>query len=130
MHRRSAVLAALLLVLGLSLAARPVAAARPAAAPAAATPIQVYGSWHCGNDACTWATVRDMTDFDTKNHWIIDRGDGSGKPPVNLLLLGLGIPPRQHNKPPDSDHANGGPTAFPSFHRDRGWCFGNPSSCS
>ena len=24
----------------------------------AATPIQVYGSWLCGNDECTWATVR------------------------------------------------------------------------
>jgi hypothetical protein len=44
---------------------------------AAQTPMQIYGAWHCGNDACTWATVRNMTDFDTKNHWIIDRGDGS-----------------------------------------------------
>jgi len=23
---------------------------------ATATPVQVYGSWHCGNDACTGAT--------------------------------------------------------------------------
>jgi hypothetical protein len=30
--------------------------------------LQVYGAWHCGNDYCTWATVRNMTDFDTKNH--------------------------------------------------------------
>jgi len=47
-----------------------------ASLPAHATQIQVYGAWHCGNDFCTWASVRDMTDFDTKNHWIIDRGDG------------------------------------------------------
>src|SRR4029077_99439 len=40
--------------------------------------MQVYGAWHCGNDYCTWASVRNMTDFDTKNHWLIDRGDGSG----------------------------------------------------
>src|SRR5213592_2119795 len=52
---------------------------------ASATPIQIYGTWHCGNDACTWATVRDMTDFDAKNHWIIDRGDGV--PSVNLVVL-------------------------------------------
>jgi hypothetical protein len=46
------------------------------AAAATSTPIQVYGAWHCSNDACTWAAVRNMTDFDTANHWLIDRGDG------------------------------------------------------
>ena len=40
--------------------------------------MQIYGAWHCGSDFCTWASVRNMTDFDTKNHWMIDRGDGSG----------------------------------------------------
>ena len=35
---------------------------------AIATPLQIYGAWHCSNDACTWGTVRNMTDFDTKNH--------------------------------------------------------------
>lgn len=34
-------------------------------------PIQVYGAWHCGNDFCTWASVRNMTDFDTQNRWLI-----------------------------------------------------------
>src|SRR5258708_39388890 len=53
----------------------------------AQTQIQIYGSWHCGNDFCTWGSVRDMTDFDTKNHWLIDRGDGSGLPSVNLVVL-------------------------------------------
>ena len=52
------------------------------ASAATLTPIQVYGSWLCGNDECTWATVRNMTDFDTDNHWLIDRGNGS--PSVNL----------------------------------------------
>ena len=46
----------------------------------------VYGAWHCGNDACTWAGVRDMTDFDQKNRWLVDRGDGSGQPAVNLVV--------------------------------------------
>src|SRR5437016_14325883 len=36
----------------------------------AQTQIQIYGSWHCGSGFCTWGSVRDMTDFDTKNHWI------------------------------------------------------------
>src|SRR6476660_1151062 len=50
-----------------------------------ATPIQVYGVWHAGNDACIWASVRNLTEFDQKNHWIIDRGDG--RPSVNLVIL-------------------------------------------
>jgi len=33
--------------------------------PAANAQMQIYGAWHCGNDACTWASVRNMTDFDT-----------------------------------------------------------------
>ena len=53
----------------------------------AQTPIQIYGAWHCSNDYCTWGTVRNMTDFDTANHWLIDRGDGSGLPSVNLVVL-------------------------------------------
>ena len=24
------------------------------------TPVQIYGSWHCGNDYCTWAAERDL----------------------------------------------------------------------
>src|SRR5439155_12691315 len=44
--------------------------------------MQVYGLWHCYTDACSWASVPDMTLFDTNNHWIIDRGDGH--PSVNV----------------------------------------------
>jgi hypothetical protein len=47
--------------------------------------VDVYGAWHCGNDYCTWSTVRGATEFDQKNHWLIDRGDG--KPSVNLVVL-------------------------------------------
>src|SRR5688572_11520480 len=36
-------------------------------AAASATPVSVYGAWHCGNDFCTWSTVRSVTEFDSKN---------------------------------------------------------------
>jgi len=68
-----------------------VGAALMAAAGASAqttTPIQVYGAWHCGNDYCTWSTVRSTdkgSDFDSKNHWLVD-GNG-GKPAVNVVVL-------------------------------------------
>ena len=74
---------------------------------ASATPIQVYGTWHCGNDACTWATVRNMTDFDAKNHWIIDRGDGG--PSVNLVVLSFVNPLKLLNQTNDSGTVNGVP---------------------
>ena len=79
---------------------------------AGSTPISVYGSWHCGNDACTWATVRDMTDFDTKNRWLIDRGDGSGKPSVNLVILSFVNPLKLLNKTTDSGNTNGIPNGM------------------
>ena len=79
---------------------------------AAQTPMQIYGAWHCGNDACTWATVRNMTDFDTKNHWIIDRGDGSGLPSVNLIVLSFVNPLKLLNKTNDSGDVNGVPVGM------------------
>jgi hypothetical protein len=47
--------------------------------------VDVYGAWHCGNDYCTWGTVRTVAEFDAKNHWLIDRGDET--PSVNLVVL-------------------------------------------
>jgi hypothetical protein len=79
------------------------------AGPAHATPISVYGAWHCGNDYCTWGSVRDMTDFDQKNHWLIDRGDGSGLPSVNLVVLSFVQPLKLLNKTTDSQTLNGVP---------------------
>ena len=57
------------------------------APPVAENPVQleVYGVWHCGNDYCTWGSVRDVSDFDADNYWLIDRGDGI--PSVNLVVL-------------------------------------------
>ena len=79
------------------------------AAPAHATPVSVYGAWHCGNDACTWASVRDMTDFDQKNHWLIDRADGTGLPSVNLVVLSFVQPLKLLNKTTDAQTLNGVP---------------------
>ncbi|MBO4206524.1 hypothetical protein GSF22_11000 [Micromonospora echinofusca] len=60
-------------------------AAPAAPTPRAATPVQIYGAWHCGNDFCTWGTVRSVAEFDSQNHWLVDRGDG--RPSVNLVVL-------------------------------------------
>jgi len=78
----------------------------------AQTSMQVYGAWHCGSDFCTWASVRDMTDFDTKNHWLIDRGDGSGQPSVNLVVLSFVQPLKLLNKTNDSGDLNGVPVGM------------------
>src|ERR1051326_767105 len=89
-------------------------AAKPNPKPAAAmfTNISVYGAWHCGNDFCTWFTVRNMTDFDARNHWIIDRGDGS--PSVNLVVLSFVEPLKLLNKTNDSGTSNGLPIGMNS----------------
>ncbi|MGW8267734.1 MAG: hypothetical protein ACWGSQ_15320 [Longimicrobiales bacterium] len=55
--------------------------------PTDPTPIQIFGVWHAGDDYAEWGTVRDMIEFDLANYWIIDRGDGSGLPSVNLVVL-------------------------------------------
>ncbi len=74
---------------------------------AAATNVSVYGSWHCGNDFCTWSSVRNMTDFNTRNHWLIDRGDGS--PSVNLVVLSFVQPLKLLNKTNDAGTSQGIP---------------------
>jgi hypothetical protein len=83
--------------------------AGPAQAAVAATPTppQVYGAWHCSNDACLWGTVRDMTDFDHNNHWLIDRGDS--RPSVNLVVLSFVNPLRLLNMTTDAQTLNGVP---------------------
>jgi hypothetical protein len=82
---------------------------KPNEAPAAAamTPISVYGAWHCGNDFCTWASIRNMTDFDTRNRWLIDRGNG--QPSVNLVVLSFVHPMRLLNKTNDAGTSEGIP---------------------
>src|ERR1044072_2460408 len=77
------------------------------AALATPTPIQVYGVWHAGNDACTWATVRTIAEFDSKNHWLIDRGNG--QPSVNLIILSFVNPLKLMNSTTDAGNLNGVP---------------------
>jgi hypothetical protein len=77
------------------------------ALPGIAAAIEVYGAWHCGNDYCTWGTERDMTDFGTNNHWLIDRGDGY--PSVNLVVLSFVHPLKLLNKTTDAETLNGVP---------------------
>lgn len=96
-----------------SLAATALAVAAIVAPPtewadaATGTPAQVYGAWHCSDDACTWATVRDMADFDQKNHWLIDRGDD--RPSVNLVVLSFVNPLNLLNGTTGSGTADGVP---------------------
>ncbi len=85
--------------------------ATPRKAPAVTapfvTPISVYGAWHCGNDFCTWASVRNMTDFDTRNRWLVNRGNGL--PSVNLVVLSFVHPLRLLNKTTDASTSLGIP---------------------
>jgi len=71
------------------------------------TPIQIFGAWHCSDDACTWATVRSASDFDAKNHWLIDRGNG--QPSVNLVILSFVHPLKLLNGTTDAGTLNGVP---------------------
>src|SRR5688572_8879557 len=81
--------------------------AGPTPTPSPATQLQIYGAWHCGNDACTWAAVRTVTEFDSKNHWLIDRGDG--RPSVNLVVLSFVNPLKLLNRTTDAGNLNGVP---------------------
>ena len=73
----------------------------------ATTPIQVYGSWLCSNDYCTWGAQRDLAEFDSKNHWLVDRGDG--RPSVNLVVLSFVHPYRLLKKTTDAQTLSGIP---------------------
>ncbi|GAA1365721.1 hypothetical protein [Catellatospora chokoriensis] len=100
---------ALLLAVLIGLAGPLPAAAAPPSAPqaAAVTPIQIYGAWHCGNDACLWATPRSVAEFDSQNHWLVDRGDG--RPSVNLVVLSFVNPLKLLNQTTDAATVNGVP---------------------
>jgi hypothetical protein len=87
-------------------------AVSPPAAAAAATPIQVYGAWHCSNDACLWATVRTVAEFDSQNHWLVDRGNG--QPSVNVVVLSFVNPLRLLNQTTDAGNLNGVPRGMTS----------------
>ena len=97
---RSRVLAvaAALVVLSVTVAAKPGGGGGGGGLSPTPTPIQIFGAWHCSNDACTWATARTVGRVRPKNHWLIDRGDG--RPSVNLVILEL-RPPAEAAEPDD-----------------------------
>ena len=82
--------------------------------PGDGSSFQVYGAWQCSNDNCSWQTVRDMTDFDNKNHWMIDRGDGSGLPSINVAVLSFVQPTKLLNLTNDAATVNGIPIGMNS----------------
>jgi hypothetical protein len=67
----------------------------PTPTTAPATPISVFGAWTCGDHFCDWSLVRDMTEFDLNNHWLIDRGNG--QPSVNVVVLAFANPLKMLN---------------------------------
>jgi hypothetical protein len=72
--------------------------------------MQVYGLWHCYDDACSWASVPNITTFDTNNHWIVDRNkDNTFHPSVNVVVLSFVDPVKLMNKTNDSSTVNGIP---------------------
>ena len=75
-----------------------------------ATPIEAYGVWHAGNDYCLWGSVRSIIEFDQKNHWLIDSGDGV--PSVNLVILSFVHPLKLMSKTTDSQTLNGVPVGM------------------
>jgi len=115
---RGSILAAAALLLAATTAVLPAASAPVSALGAAraeaatATPVQIYGAWHCSDDACTWGTVRTLADFDANNHWLIDRGDG--KPSVNLVVLSFVDPLKLLNATTDAGDASGVPVGMTS----------------
>lgn len=121
--RRSLLLAAVLLLLASG--APPAAAALPAGLQAgmstpaeianasqAVTPVQIYGAWHCGNDYCTWGAVRSIAEFDSQNHWLIDRGDA--RPSVNVVVLSFVNPLSLLHQTTDATTLNGVPRGMTS----------------
>lgn len=81
----------------------------PPPPPPGGNSMQIFGVWHCGNNYCDWSVPRDMVEFDSQNRWIIDRGDGSGLPSVNLVVLSFLQPMKVLNKTNDAITVNGVP---------------------
>ncbi|HYM78649.1 MAG TPA: hypothetical protein VE377_21950 [Candidatus Dormibacteraeota bacterium] len=87
--------------------------------------LQVYGAWHCYTDGCSWASVPNMTTFDTDNRWMIDRDlNSTYLPSVNLVILSFVDPVKLMNLTTDSGDTNGIPvgmnTAVISYFQSRG----------
>src|SRR5258706_3598367 len=117
--RRSVLLAAVLILLAPAVDALPASAQAHVSTPVkiasgnlAGTPVQIYRAWHCGNDYCTWGAVRSIGEFDSQNHWLIDRGDG--RPSVNLVVLSFVNPLPLLRQTIDAATLNGVPRGMTS----------------
>jgi hypothetical protein len=78
-------------------------------------PLSIYGVWHCGNSFCDWSQVRDKTDFEAANRWIIDAdGDGNFRPAVNLVVLSFLKPMELLERATDNAFLNGIPRGMTS----------------
>jgi hypothetical protein len=84
--------------------------AKGTASTEAVTPIQVFGVWHGGDDYCNWSYARDIAEFDSKNHWLIDRGDGV--PSVNVVSLSFVKPTELLVKLNDATTVDGVPAGM------------------
>ena len=94
-------------------------------AVSAQSQMQIYGAWHCYTDGCSWASVPNMTTFDTDNRWLIDRNmNGTYDPSVNLVILSFVQPVKLMNLTTDSGDVNGIPigmnTAVINYFQSRG----------
>ena len=84
-----------------------------AASASAQTQMQIYGAWHCYTDGCSWASVPNMTTFDTDNHWMIDRNmNNTYNPSVNLVILSFVDPVKLMNLTTDSGDSKGIPVGM------------------
>ena len=91
----------------------------------AQTQIQIYGAWYCYTDGCSWASVPNMTTFDTDNRWMIDRDmNATYQPSVNMVILSFVDPVKLMNLTTDSGDTNGIPigmnTAVINYFQSRG----------
>src|SRR5690242_7015096 len=106
---RVRVVAAVVAVLFVTAGAKPGGGGGGGGLAGTPTPIQIFGAWHCSDDACTWATARTVAEFDSKNHWLIDRGAPSHQPSVNLAILSFVHPLKLLNQTTDAGTLNGVP---------------------
>ena len=79
----------------------------------AQTQMEIYGSWHCGDDYCVWATPESFSTFDYQNRWMIDRHmDGTYEPSVNLVVFAFVDPLKLMHLTTDSNDTNGIPNGM------------------
>jgi len=71
--------------------------------------MSIYGVWHCGNSFCDWSQVRDMTEFENANRWIID---SDGHLAVNLVVLSFIKPMELLHQTDVGPFANGIPVGM------------------